>query len=96
LIDLHGLQRTPFAPLRPVDGYLPIEDHGLIGDGATAALVARDGAIAWLCVPRFDAPLLFCRADPGRLGRPDECPLREYPAGSPGPSDEGSLVENEK
>lgn len=43
-----------------IEGYLRIEDHGLIGDGATAALVGRDGAVSWLCVPRFHAPPLFC------------------------------------
>lgn len=42
------------------EGYLPLEDHGLIGDGATAALVGRDGAISWLCVPRFDSEPVFC------------------------------------
>jgi GH15 family glucan-1,4-alpha-glucosidase len=47
-------------PIRRVDGYLPIEDHGLLGDGATAALVGRDGTIRWLCVPRFDSRPLFC------------------------------------
>lgn len=52
---------VPFAPLQPVEGYLPIEDHGLIGDGTTTALVARDGAVAWLCLPRFDSQPLFCR-----------------------------------
>jgi GH15 family glucan-1,4-alpha-glucosidase len=52
---------TAFMPLRSLDGYLPIEDHGLIGDGTTSALVGRDGAVVWLCVPRFDSAPLFCR-----------------------------------
>lgn len=52
---------TTFAPVRYLEGYLPIEDHGLIGDGTAAALVGRDGAISWMCVPRFDSPPLFCR-----------------------------------
>ncbi|ODT46497.1 MAG: glycoside hydrolase family 15 [Nitrospira sp. SCN 59-13] len=46
--------------LHRVEGYLPIRDHGLIGDGATAALIGRDGRVVWLCVPRFDSAPLFC------------------------------------
>lgn len=39
--------------------YPRIEDHALIGDGTTAALVATDATVDWMCVPRFDGPALF-------------------------------------
>ncbi|GHE74629.1 putative glycosyl hydrolase [Streptomyces spiralis] len=50
----------PFRPVRRRDGYLPLEDLGLVGDGTTAALVGLDGSIPWMCLPRFDSEPLFC------------------------------------
>ncbi|MFD3441600.1 glycoside hydrolase family 15 protein [Streptomyces sp. NPDC058685] len=42
-----------------MDEYPLIENHGLIGDLQTAALVATDGTIDWFCCPRFDSPSVF-------------------------------------
>ena len=41
--------------------YPPIGAHGVIGDLRTAALVATDGTIDFLCAPEFDSPTVFAQ-----------------------------------
>jgi GH15 family glucan-1,4-alpha-glucosidase len=56
--------------------YAPIENHGVIGDMHTVALVATDGTIDWFCPPRFDAPSVFGSIlDSEKGGRFQICPV---------------------
>ncbi|WP_018634683.1 glycoside hydrolase family 15 protein [Parafrankia elaeagni] len=43
----------------PGSDYPPIEEHGVIGDLRTVALVATDGTIDWYCPQRFDGASVF-------------------------------------
>jgi GH15 family glucan-1,4-alpha-glucosidase len=41
--------------------FRPIADYGLLADCNSAALVDRDGSIAWLCLPRYDSAAVFAQ-----------------------------------
>src|SRR5205807_10579043 len=70
---LRARRRPPVAVSGATGGAemaAPIEDHGIIGDLHTAALVSTGGDIDWLCLPRFDSPSVFASIlDDERGGR---------------------------
>ena len=43
-----------------------LREYALVADGERGALIAPDGSVAWLCVPRWDSPAAFS----GLLGGP--------------------------
>ncbi len=71
-LDAVGQIAPVGVPRAPRPRYLPIAEHGLIGDLHTVALVGTDGTIDWYCCPRFDSPSVFAAmldADRGGLFR---------------------------
>lgn len=57
-----------------------IENHGVIGDLHTVALVGIDGTIDFMCFPRFDSPTIFAALlDPLRGGHFRLAPATEAP-----------------
>jgi GH15 family glucan-1,4-alpha-glucosidase len=54
----HTAPVTPSGP-RDAAGYAAISDYAFLSDCRSAALISTDGAVDWLCWPRFDSPALF-------------------------------------
>ncbi|HYZ41278.1 MAG TPA: glycoside hydrolase family 15 protein [Stellaceae bacterium] len=51
------------------EGYPSIARLGVVGDRRTAAVIAADGTVCWLCLPNYDGvPLFGCLLDPSRGG----------------------------
>jgi GH15 family glucan-1,4-alpha-glucosidase len=65
----------PFTP-ESADPFPPIADYAFLSDCETTALVAPNGNVEWMCLPRMDSPSVFgaiLDRDAGgfRLGPPD-------------------------
>ncbi len=62
-------------------GLQPIEDHSILSDQRTAAVLDQNGRIVWMCVPRIDSGAIFAELLGGASGGSFAiCPADESPA----------------
>jgi GH15 family glucan-1,4-alpha-glucosidase len=55
-----GMPRfNPAGVAAKAQGFTPIAEYAFLSDCHTGALVGPDGAVDWMCIPRFDSPSMF-------------------------------------
>jgi GH15 family glucan-1,4-alpha-glucosidase len=59
-------------------GSQPVAAYGLLADCNSAALVDSDGAISWLCLPRYDSPAVFAALLDPEAGHWSIAPTEAY------------------
>ena len=66
-------------PTRTTNGFAPIAEYGVLGDGRTSALLAADGRIDWWPLPTLDSPPVFAAMlDPEVGGHLSLAPYETY------------------
>jgi GH15 family glucan-1,4-alpha-glucosidase len=70
------------ASTRPQVGVPMIDEHGLVGDLRTTALVASNGTVASMCLPDADSPSVFASLLDGEVGGHFAIELVDVPEGT--------------
>lgn len=73
LETLYAARRAHLAAMPP-----PLQNHSVLSDFRTVAVVSPDADIAWLCLPRVDSPAMFS----GILGGPRSGSFTVRPEGT--------------
>ena len=55
--SLGAVSAMPYG--HPGSPFPPIADYGFLSDCETCALIAPNGNVEWMCLPRFDSPSVF-------------------------------------
>ena len=61
--EVQGALGSTDAPVSTLVSYRsafpPIDDYAFLSDCETTCLIARNGSVEWMCVPRPDSPSIF-------------------------------------
>lgn len=57
--DEAAANRPLFGPTSTRSPFPPIADYAFLSDCECNCLIARNGAVEWMCVPRPDSPSIF-------------------------------------